>query len=108
MRPEFAPTQQVVANHELIFAALLLRDRATAFNREARPSRADIVTPEFPRRSWFPIARKRRTGQNAVAIWSEELRITVGELCCARTLSVRSALNRNHARLFPSPLDDGN
>src|SRR5262249_28129042 len=47
---------QMIADHQLLLAALLLGEGGTADDGEGRPAEADRLAPEFLRRSGRPVA----------------------------------------------------
>src|SRR5262249_1857586 len=75
--PHRRPIAQPEAADALLGAALLLRERVVADDREAAPALADLPSPEFARRRLRPVAGDLRVRQDAGPIRAEELREVV-------------------------------
>ena len=78
--PQHLARAEVVARHPFLFAALLLRDRATAHHTERAPAFAHTDAPQFAWRMRLPVGLEARIRQDTSAACAAKL----GHVRCIR------------------------
>jgi hypothetical protein len=74
MRPENEARGQFVADHQFLFAALLLRDSARTGDRKSRPSQSDGLPPKCLGQVSAPVAFQSNVLHNAATVASKKSR----------------------------------
>src|SRR5262249_27122597 len=89
MLPQFGARVRLIADHDLVVAALLLCVEPVADYRERGPARSDAMPPEQLRRVLLPIGEDADAGTAAVAVGTAKARpiartqFVVGRGICA-------------------------
>ena len=73
VRPDRLPGLRVVARHDFVFEALLLREQPIGADGKRAPSRTDPLAPHLARRMGAPIVAESEAGLGAVAARPAEM-----------------------------------